>query len=118
VSPGRERAVIFQNYFAPALDDRVRERRAGSGSGLPRLAGRPAAGHVEKYVGKVKLSAAMGKKPQELSGGMRQRVAVARALAMDPEILLMDEPLGARRPHARDDAGRDRAHLGGRTARR
>ena len=95
VAPGRERAVIFQNYsllpwmtvyenIALGVDQAFRDRPADW-----RRA------HVEKYVGMVKLSAAMGKKPHELSGGMRQRVAVARALAMDPEILLMDEPLGA-----------------------
>ena len=50
---------------------------------------------IEKYVDMVSLSPAIDKKPKELSGGMRQRVSVARALSMDPDILLMDEPLSA-----------------------
>ncbi|WP_242084999.1 ABC transporter ATP-binding protein [Aestuariivivens sediminis] len=50
---------------------------------------------VADYVDMVGLTPAINKRPKELSGGMRQRVAVARALAMKPEMIIMDEPLGA-----------------------
>ena len=50
---------------------------------------------VADYVEMVSLAPAINKRPKELSGGMRQRVAVARALAMKPEMIIMDEPLGA-----------------------
>lgn len=94
--PGPERAVVFQNHsLLPWLTCAQNvhlavERVFGSAESRAQLAER-----VSRVLSLVGMSTAADKRPGEISGGMKQRVGIARALAMEPKVLLMDEPFGA-----------------------
>ena len=106
--PGPERAVVFQNHsLLPWMTcfgnaHLAVEKVFGARESKAQLKAR-----TEQALNMVGLSHAMHKHPNEISGGMKQRVGIARALAMEPKVLLMDEPFGAldalTRAHLQDE---------------
>jgi NitT/TauT family transport system ATP-binding protein len=91
--PGRDRGVVFQEFAI--LPWRTVERNIAHGLEIQGVPKAERAATVRRFVELIGLQGFEQKYPHELSGGMRQRVAVARTLAANPEVMLMDEPFAA-----------------------
>ncbi|WBU90120.1 ABC transporter ATP-binding protein [Cellulophaga omnivescoria] len=95
VGTSHKRGVIFQNYSLLPWLTVYQNVAMAVKEAFPKESKTEIKERVVSFIKMVGLSHAIDKRPKELSGGMRQRVSVARALAMKPEMIIMDEPLGA-----------------------
>jgi len=94
-SPGPDRMVVFQNYALLPWRSVFDNVYLAVNAVHPRKSEAEKRAIVRDHLAMVGLSEAMDKKPGQISGGMRQRVSIARALAIRPEVLILDEPFGA-----------------------